>query len=803
MEGAAGIAGLIKVVLALQHQTIPAHLHFRTPSPHIHWDDFPLRVPTAAMPWEPINGRRIGGVSSFGFSGTNAHVVLEEAPAVEVAAAAAARELVGGGALGGGARGVSSAGAGARAGAQGAGRVVAGAAGHGPGRPCLFTLSAKDSKALTELAVRHAAALADSVDADLPSICHTANVGRAQFAERATILARSISELRGGLTALAEGRAATAPNVRTSSVMLRDPPRIAFLFTGQGAQYVNMARELYDTSPVFRAALDECAQLLAPYLQRPLLDVVFASASEDTALHETSYTQPALFAVEYALTQLWASWGITPNVVMGHSVGEVVAACVAGVLELEDALRLIARRGQLMQSLPAGGSMAAISAPEATVSRGIASLASQVSIAAVNGPAQTVISGAAAAVAAASERFTAAGVRCKPLTVSHAFHSPLVEPILDQFEEEVAKAKLSPPRLRLVSNLMGRVARPEEIVTPTYWRRHIREAVRFADGLQALSELRPDVMVEIGPHSTLLSFASAVFGEGGPRRVASLHKDGGDWEQMLNAAASLYLAGVQLNWRVIGAVDSPRLLDLPTYPFQRERHWFKANAPAPAASRGRATGHPLLGTRLRSSTSDSIYESHLGADIPSFVRQHRVLGRVVLPATAYLDMLLACAHDVLRTDVVTLENVTVNEAMLLADDGALRTVQTVCGTPRDGAVPVVVSSVTDDADDGAAWTGHVAASLRAGAAAVPARVGGPNAATTHAAGAGGGAAGVASELDAVRKACGQSASPDEFYADFEARGLDFGTGFRGIRQLWRGSSVSVSSRKRDASQRMM
>ncbi len=726
LEGAAGIAGLIKVVLALQHRTIPAHLHFRTPSPHIHWADFPLRVPTAATAWEPIEGRRIGGVSSFGFSGTNAHVVLEEAPAAPVRVAAAG------------------------------------------GRAHLFTLSARDVAARSQLAASYAKALAQATDADLVDVCHTANVGRAQFAERAAIVAHSMAELRAGLIALAEGQ--TAPNLRTAAVMLRDPPRIAFLFTGQGSQYINMTRGLYESAPVFRAALDECALLLAPHLDRPLLDVVFAAADTDAALHETGYTQPALFAVEYALAQLWRSWGVTPNIVMGHSVGEVVAACVAGVLELGDALRLIARRGQLMQSLPPGGAMAAIGAPEAMVSQGIASYASQVSIAAVNGPAQTVISGIAAAVSAACERFTAAGIRCTALTVSHAFHSPLVEPILDRFEREVAGAKLAAPRLRLVSNLTGRVARSEEIVTPGYWRRHVREAVRFADGLQTLGELRPDVMVEIGPHPTLLSFAGAVFGDGGPQRVASLRKDASDREQMLNAVSSLYLAGVQLDWKSIGASDSPHLVDLPTYPFQRERHWFKAQAAARAISRGRATGHPLLGARLRNAASEAIYESHIGADTPSFVRQHRVLGRVILPATGYLDMLLACARDILRSDAVTVENVTVNEAMMLADDGAARTVQTVCGVLRDGSMPVSVSSVADDADDGAAWTSHVAASFRPGLAA---------SATT------------AASLGALREICALAVDPREFYADFEARGLDFGSGFRAIRQLWRGDSQAL------------
>ena len=323
LESAAGVAGLIKVILALQHRTIPPHLHFHTPSPHIAWADLPLQVSTKEVAWEPIGGRRIGGVSSFGFSGTNAHIVLEEAPPYVAVEEAPVR------------------------------------------RSCLLALSARDDKAFAELASRFADALEGRSDDELADICHTANAGRAHFAHRATVIGRTIGELRTGLIALARGE--DARGVRTARITRRDPPRIAFLFTGQGAQYAGMSQGLYDVSPVFRAALDRCAELLTPHLERPLLEVMFPAPGQPTPLDETAYTQPALFAVEYALTELWRSWGVTPNAVMGHSVGEYVAACVAGVLNLEDALRLIAKRGRLMQSLPPGGAMAAIFAPEERV----------------------------------------------------------------------------------------------------------------------------------------------------------------------------------------------------------------------------------------------------------------------------------------------------------------------------------------------------------------------------------------------------------------------------------------------------
>jgi acyl transferase domain-containing protein/NADPH:quinone reductase-like Zn-dependent oxidoreductase/acyl carrier protein/short-subunit dehydrogenase len=728
LEAAAGVTGLIKLILALRNRAIPAHLHFRTPSPHIQWSDLAVRIPTELTPWEPIDGRRIGGVSSFGFSGTNAHIVVEEASADPNAADAG---------------------------------VAAGAAAMR--RPHLFTLSARSPQALAELAARHGNALAERSDAELPDICHTVNVGRAHFGERAAIAARSVAELSTALAALGAGRA--SPAVVTASLPRRDPPRIAFLFTGQGAQYPGMARELYEVAPAFRAEVDRCARHLESELDRPLLDVMFASDQGSSVLDETAYTQPALFVLEYALAQLWSSWGVSPDVVIGHSVGEVVAACIAGVLGLEDALRLIARRGRLMQSLPAGGAMAAVNAPAARVAESLAPFATRVSIAAINGPVQTVISGEAASIAQVCQALATAGIRAKPLTVSHAFHSPLMEPILDRFESEVARTPLSAPRLRLISNLTGRVATAGEITTPSYWRRHVREPVRFGAGLETLAAMKPDCLIEIGPHPTLLSLAAAVFGEGGPRRIASLQKASADWEQMLTALGAAYLSGARIDWRAVGAGGRHGLIDLPAYPFQRERYWFRANRGAsPVSTRGRSTGHALLGARLRSASADTIFEARVAADTPAFVRQHRVLGHVVMPAAAYLDTLLACAREMLRTDAVSIESIAVNEAMLLPDDGAARTMQTVCGPARDGLIAAAISSIADAEEERSEWTRHVVASLRA---AVPAASDPPH-------------------LARLRAACPTSIEPRDFYAGLEPRGLDFGPGFKVMRSLQSG-----------------
>ena len=455
----------------------------------------------------------------------------------------------------------------------------------------------------------------------------------------------------------------------------RDPPRIAFLFTGQGAQYAGMTKGLYDVSQVFRAALDRCAAILRPYLDRPLLDVLFTKDTGAAQINQTVYTQPALFAVEFALTELWRSWGVTPTAVIGHSVGEYVAACVAGVFSLQDGLRLVALRGQLMQSLPTGGAMAAVFAPEALVAPMIVPHAATLSIAGANGPSQTVISGDAAAVEEVCRRLEEQGVQVHALPVSHAFHSPLVEPVLDQFELAARSVQFAAPRIRLISNVTGRLAVADEITQPSYWRRHMREAVRFGDGLRALEDARPDCCIEIGPHPALLPLVGSAFAAAPPRLIASLRRGNPDWEHMLEGLSAVYRAGAKVDWRGLSDAGKDRIVDLPYYPFQRERYWFQSRGGTPPSAR--PGSHALLGVRLRSAIAGSIYEATISADTPGFVRHHRVLDHIILPATAYLEMFVAGARDVLRTEAVRIEDVTISEAMLLADDGGARIVQTV------------------------------------------------------------------------------------------------------------------------------
>jgi acyl transferase domain-containing protein/acyl carrier protein len=728
LEAAAGITGLIKLVLALQQKQIPAHLHFKSPSPHIPWGDFALRVPTALTPWEPINGQRIAGVSSFGFSGTNAHVVVAEAPPTPEVPPAE------------------------RAGA----------------RQWPFVLSARDPVALAELAGRCARALQGRPDAQLADACFTMAVGRAAQPQRAVVLARDMTELVDGLNALAQGR--EAAGVRSARPSRRDPARIAFLFTGQGAQYVNMGRALYEREPVFRQALDECAALLDGALDKPLLDVVFGAADGAPLLDQTAFTQPALFAIEYALASLWRHWGVAPDAVMGHSVGELVAACVAGVMPLPQALSLIAARGRLMQSLPPGGAMVAVFAPQTEVEQALAGRGDRLSIAAVNGPAQTVIAGAADDVRAVGEDFASRGVRCQALPVSHAFHSPLVEPMLDAFEQAARAVPFARPRLRLISNLSGDWADPAEVTKPAYWRRHVREAVRFADGLRTLAGLSPDVCLEIGPHPTLLGFAEATLGEAAPALVPSLRKGRDDLDQLAESLGGLFLAGAPLNWRAVWAASGARLMDLPGYPFQRERQWFRARAPQPRGT-GRDTGHPLLGWRLRTALREVVcFEQTLRAGDLPFLADHRVQGRAILPATGFIDMALAAGREVWGS-VRALRDLAIVEPLAFDGEEA-RTVQLLVrlgeggadGADAADAADFEVLSQTEGADDGE-WRSHVQGRFApAGALPTP------------------------EPLAEARARCGQYVDGDAHRAALRERGLDFGPSLHGVRDILRRQS---------------
>jgi microcystin synthetase protein McyG len=530
-EAAAGIAGLIKVILCLRHHIIPGHLHFKKLNPLIALDAIPARVAAESMSWGSggPGARLLAGVSSFGFSGTNAHVVVAEAPGIGEKRSA------------------------------------------GPERPLhLLTISAPSEEGLHRLTARYEGFFAAAPESSLADSAFTANTGRAHFSQRLSIVARSGAEIVEKLRlSAAEAKAA---GVRQGVGIT--PPKIAFLFTGQGSQFAGMGRELYDTQPTFRQALDRCAAILHGLLDRPLLDIIYPHQPGPNAeVNQTAYTQPALFALEYALCELWKSWGVEPAAVMGHSVGEYVAACTAGVFTLEEGLRLIAARGRLMQSLPGNGAMAAIFAEEALVLDALRPFPKTISVAAINGPQLTVISGLDEDVATVSDAFTAKGVTVMRLTVSHAFHSPLMEPILAPFAEVAGEVRYGSPQLDLISNLTGEAA-GGEIATPAYWVNHIRAAVRFAAGMETLYRQGYRVFVEIGPHPVLVGMGRKFLPEGECTWLPSLYRGQPDWEQLLPSVAELYVQGAKIDWQGFDRDYGRRKVALPTYPFEGGRYWL-------------------------------------------------------------------------------------------------------------------------------------------------------------------------------------------------------------------------------------
>ncbi|OLP20310.1 hypothetical protein BST81_00805 [Leptolyngbya sp. 'hensonii'] len=711
LESAAGIAGLIKLVLAIQHREIPPHLHLQSLNSYIPWERWPIQIPTQATPWGAGEGRFLGGVSSFGFSGTNAHVILEAAPAPLPPQPASLQ----------------------------------------PRSRHLLTLSAKTREALMALAERYKTFLDAHPEVDLGDVCFTANTGRAQFSHRLSLMATSVSDLREKLSAAIGGE--EMPGVMEGEVAGTHPPKLAFLFTGQGCQYPGMGRELYDSQPVFREALERCATLLQPYLERPLLEVLYGA--ETPLLDQTAYTQPALFALEYALAQMWQSWDVQPSIVMGHSVGEYVAACVAGVFSLEDGLKLIAARGRLMQALPPNGAMIAIMADEATIEP-LLQAHPQVAIAAHNGPLNLVLSGPRQGIQTVTPLLEAQGIKVTPLKVSHAFHSPLMEPMLQEFGQIAATVAFQSPQIDLVSNLTGQVA-TAEVATPQYWVRHVRQAVRFAEGMETLRQQGYSLLIELGPKPVLLGMGRLCWPAGTGTWLPSLHPQLGDWEQLLHSLATLYNQGLEMNWARVDQDMGRRRLVLPTYPFQRQRYWIDPVAPAPPLPP--LAGHPLLGQRLRSpALQDPVFQSSLSVQRPAFLDHHRIYGVPILPSPAYLEMAIAAALEAWGKAPASLTNFTIQEALILPEQGGLPVQTLLTPIGPDQAQFQVVSLTT-----GSDWKVHATGILHLQAE--------PGSQTI--------------DLPTIQARCADQWDGQAYYEKLYELGLEFQSSFRGIRHLWR------------------
>jgi len=715
LEVAAGMAGLLKTVLALQKRQIPPHLHFKKINPHIPLEQSPFEIPLELREWQGDGKPRIAGVNSFGFGGTNATVIVQEAPESRAQEAK-------------------------------------------PQQAGLLKLSAKSEGALKRLAGLYADALGPLNESEAQAFAQAANQGKSDFEHRAFQVFDSKQELEKNLREFSKGK----PGGLSSGKLAQyTRPKVAFLFTGQGSQYPGMARQLYQEEPLVKKIFDHAQQSLAPYLKEPLLEVLFSEDSQKSGLiHETAYTQPALFVLEYALAELWRSWGIEADCVLGHSIGEYAAACYAGVMSWEEGLRLSAERGRLMQSLPKDGLMAVIGAPEAIVAGAIAPFQREISIAGVNGPKNAVISGKKERVEAFVKYFSAQNIPTQILTVSHAFHSPLMDPILPEFEKAAEKVLFSAPRLKLVSNLSGSIHEKGVKLDARYWRDHLRGAVKFHAGMKALAQEGCEVFLELGPEPHLSGMGRKCLEGGNHSWIWSLKKGRGDVASLYDAVGKLYLKGVNPQWSALQ--DGPsKKVSLPTYPFEREKFWVEESPFKKAATDLQDLLHPLLGRRIDSPMREAQFLQSIQLENLPFLKDHRVSGEVIFPGAGYVELLLAAANCAYPGSRFRIQAMQMKEALFLEDKSFVE-LGTLCqNETQDEASLRILSRKAGQQE--AAWAEHVQARLQILPSAV----------------------GKVETLSLEKTKQGGMVSIDRasFYERLHAKGLQYGPAFQGLNRI--------------------
>lgn len=708
LEGAAGIAGLCKLALALERGQLPAHLHLTEPNPYIPWRDIAVEAITGPATWEVGAGqRRIGGVSSFGFSGTNVHMVLEEAPTPPADAPATAPPSA--------------------------------------ARARVYAVSARVPEGLERVARAHADGLRALDAREWAAASALAMAGRTHLEERLAVVADSAGE---AADLLATDATAASPDVVRGRRAGGDDDGLVMLFTGQGSQRPGMGAALYESEPAFRAVIDECATMLDELCGYDLTDVMFGARAGE--IGETVNAQPCLFAYEVALAALWRSWGVEPAAVAGHSIGEYVAAHVAGVMSLRDALRLVEARGRLMQALPRAGGMAAVFASEEVVLDRISAWPDDLSVAAVNGPRNVVVSGRSGPLDQVVAGFEADGIRVVRLEVSHAFHSPLMEPMLDEFERLVATVELSEPRLELISNRTGKVADPGLVTSATYWRDHVRDPVRFEASLRHAVEIGFRNFLEVGPSATLTGMAQACGLPGDCAFVGPVARDGDECRGVQRALAALHVAGGQVDWRAYAAIEPGRRrpwVRLPTYPFERRHYRLPAVAEGlrPGTRRRVASEHSLLGRELRSpGLTRRVFETELSAERPAWLADHVLYGSPVVPATGHLALMrlagMACGFD---GDVI---EVQIERALVLSGTVDVQTI-----VDADVEPPTVEIW----SREGDAWHRHAIGSL----------VAADQVATT-------------SGVETASERCSDRIDGADYYSTLERFGVEYGPTFR-------------------------
>ncbi|MFJ2781168.1 SDR family NAD(P)-dependent oxidoreductase [Kitasatospora sp. NPDC087315] len=712
-QAASGVAGVIKMVMAMRHGVLPRTLHADEPSGKIDWSAGAVELLTEARPWPQTGAPRRAGVSAFGVSGTNVHLILEQAPETDDEPQSAAPA------------------------APDSASVVP------------WVVSGKSPAALRAQAARLREQVAASPELSPVDVGFSLATARTAFEYRAAVTGRDVAELLRGLEGLADDHSDGTRPV---------PGRTAFMFTGQGAQRLGMGRELYGVFPVFAAAFDEVCGVVDGFVDRPLREVVFADPSDSAValLEGTAYAQVALFAVEVALFRLVESWGVRADFLVGHSVGELAAAHVAGIWSLTDACALVAARGRLMQALPVGGAMVSVIAPEEDVLPFLAGHEGRVAVAAVNGPTSTVLSGDEDTVL---DVVAAGGWKSTRLRVSHAFHSPRMEPMLEEFRHIAEGLTYHEPRIPLVSNVTGDIASPELVCSPEYWVRHVRESVRFHDGMTALNARGVTRFIELGPAGVLTAMGQSCLQDG--QFVPLLRKDRPEEETTVTALARMHTLGLSVDWNAFFTGHNPHRIDLPTYAFQRDRYWLDApTATGDLTSAGLGTaGHPLLGAALPLADSDRlVLTGRLSVQSQPWLADHTVSGAILFPGTAFLELAVQAAD---RVGCDRVEELTLEAPLVLPDHGGIVLQITAEAPQNNGTRPITIHSRPENTDPDQPWTRHASGEV------------------------GVGAQGGSYDLQGVWPPEGAtSIEVGDLYERFAEGGFGYGPAFQGIRAAW-------------------
>ncbi|MFJ8584812.1 amino acid adenylation domain-containing protein [Streptomyces sp. NPDC093595] len=721
-QAAAGLAGVMKVVLAMRHDTLPRTLHVAEPTPTVDWEGAGMALVQEQRPWPAKDVPRRAGVSSFGIGGTNAHVIVEEPPRT------AAKDAE-----------------------EGA---------FAPLPPTVpFVVSGYTDAALRQQVENLHRHMGMNIQDRLGDVARSLATTRSHFRRRLVLLVKDKAELLDKLASFARTGELPADSARTGNHT--EEPRLALLFTGQGSQLPGMGKDIHDVHPVFREALEEVAGRFTG-LERPLLDVMWAEPGTDDAalLHRTDFTQPALFALQVALWRLWDSWGVRPELLLGHSIGEIAAAHVAGVLDLDDACRLVAARGRLMQALPARGAMVSLEAggEEAEAAIDALGLRGAVDVAGLNTPTQTVLSGDADAVEAITAHFTEQGRKAKRLTVSHAFHSHHMDGMLDEFRAVAESVRFRPAAIPLVSSLTGELAAPGELEQPGYWVRQVRQAVRFSDGMRTLHRQGANTFLELGPQPVLSGLGASCLADEGPVSWVPSCTPGKNGASVIQRSlAELHVRGVRVDWDGYFAPFGGGRVDLPTYAFQRERFWFEPPASREVGAGLDATGHALLGGGVEiAGTGLSLFTNVVADNQPVWVQEHRVMDAVLMPGTAFFEAMRA-AGDAAHEGEWDLSDVVIASPLVLASGVPVR-MQVTVGPAVGDARPVQVHSAPEGEDG--AWQLHAEGRI------TPAEEAGAGAAVT------------------VPPRGAEPLDASALYRDLDALGYGYGPTFQGIKEAW-------------------